>query len=119
MRTSRRPASGGLHCSWRPRPRRRDALPVPNLKYGGPASRQNICHTCHIGHPGQNETPSMNHADLICDIVAAIKRLGINAARGFDHAHVARLEQALRQAADDLARELRIERCILSDWAEK
>jgi hypothetical protein len=65
----------------------------------------------------------MSSADQnLCGIVAnvnMIKRFAIEVARGFDDDHLAVIELALRQAADEIAKERAIERCLIDDWAEK
>jgi hypothetical protein len=52
-------------------------------------------------------------ARAIVAFVGMIKRLAIEAGgTGFDHDHLAVIEGALRQAADEIARERAIERCL-------
>ncbi|MCA1453982.1 hypothetical protein I6F35_12245 [Bradyrhizobium sp. BRP22] len=75
------------------------------------------------GTSGTDDGIDMNHANqTLTGIVATvnmIRRFAIEVARDFDDDHLAVVEQALRSAADAVARERAIERCLIDDWAGK
>jgi hypothetical protein len=62
---------------------------------------------------------SDENLNAIIASVTLIKRFAIDGPRGFDGDRLAVIERALRQAADDIARERAIERCMGDDWADK
>jgi len=60
-----------------------------------------------------------NRADpALRHIFEAVHAIGL-ASHGLERAQRAAIEAALREVADLIARELRVERVLLSDWDEK
>lgn len=59
-----------------------------------------------------------SRADPLRHVLQSIHAVGI-ATHGMERAQRAAIEAALREAADLIARELRIERVLLDDWSEK
>ncbi|MBR1027350.1 MULTISPECIES: hypothetical protein [Bradyrhizobium] len=68
--------------------------------------------------PGVIAKPLLGRRWPLQDLLASIHAIEI-ATRGLDRYDLAAVEVSLRDAADTIARQLRVERCLLDDWRDK